>query len=181
MAEVEVEHTLAATVNAAELCTVAEPHHFVGETALLEEFERARLDAGGAGCRGRSFTLVDEAYRHPHARQFQRSRQACRPRANDQDRIRHDITQSGSRQSDFPRSTASIELPSRFEGESASRFLELCSLSFSASMLSAAPAQEIDAGLRRGDCFDSTLWAICLSLLVLLATGRLRPLRLSSA
>ena len=54
MAEVEVEHTLAATVNAAELCSVAEPDHFVGETALLEEFERARLDAGGARCRGRA-------------------------------------------------------------------------------------------------------------------------------
>ena len=46
MAEVEAEHALAATVDAAELCSVAEPDHFVSETTLLEEFERARLDAG---------------------------------------------------------------------------------------------------------------------------------------
>jgi hypothetical protein len=42
MAEVGAEHTLAATANAAETPSVAEPDHFVGD-ALLEEFEHARL------------------------------------------------------------------------------------------------------------------------------------------
>jgi hypothetical protein len=65
-----VEHTLAATVNATEWCSVAEADHFVGETALLEEFERVRLDAGGARCRGRRFTPVDEVHGNAHTRQF---------------------------------------------------------------------------------------------------------------
>jgi hypothetical protein len=73
-----------------------QPDHLLGETALLEEFERTRLDANGSRRRGRCFTLVDEAHGNAHARQFQRSREACRARANDQDRIRHDITPSGS-------------------------------------------------------------------------------------
>ena len=62
MTEVETEHALAATVDASELPFVAEPEHLVGQTALLEEFERARLDADGSRRRGRRFTLVDEAY-----------------------------------------------------------------------------------------------------------------------
>ena len=95
MAEVEAEYRLAATVNAAELCSVAEPDHFVGETTLLEKFERARLDASGARRRGRGFTLVDEAHGNAHPRQFQRSREAGRPCADDQDGIRHDIAPFG--------------------------------------------------------------------------------------
>ena len=95
MAEVEAEHALAATVDAAELCSVAEPDHFVSETTLLEEFERARLDAGGARSRGRGVTLVDQAHGHAHPRQFQRRRKAGRPRAGDQDGIRHDIPPFG--------------------------------------------------------------------------------------
>jgi len=91
MPEVETEHALAATVDAGESPFVAKPDHLLGQTALLEEFERARLDANGSRRRGWCLTLVDEAYGHSHARQFQRSREAGRPRANDQDRIRHDI------------------------------------------------------------------------------------------
>src|SRR6202011_1304015 len=114
MSEVETEHALAAAVDAGESPFVAKPEHLLGETTLLEELEGARLDTNGSRRHGRCFALVDEAYGHSHARQFQRSREACRPRANDQDRIRHDITPSGSRQSDFPRSTASIELSFAF-------------------------------------------------------------------
>ena len=88
MPEVETEHALAAAVDATESPSVAKPEHLLGQTALLEEFERARLDADGSRRRGRRFTLVDEAYAHSHARQFQRSREAGRPSANDQDRIR---------------------------------------------------------------------------------------------
>src|SRR5258705_13957130 len=95
MPEVETEHALAATVNAAESPSVAKPDHLLGETALLEEFERTRLDANGSRRRGRCFTLVDEADGHSPARQFQRSHEAGRPCTNDQDRIRHDITPSG--------------------------------------------------------------------------------------
>jgi hypothetical protein len=97
MPEVETEHTLAAAVDATESPPVAKLDHLLGQTALLEEFERARLDANGSRRRGKCFTLVDEAYGHSHARQFQRSREAGRPCANNQDRIRHDITPSGWR------------------------------------------------------------------------------------
>src|ERR671925_498920 len=96
MPEVETEHALAAAVDATESPSVAKPDHLLGQTALLEEFKRARLDADSTRCRGRRFTLVDEAHGNAHARQFQRGRKAGRPCANDQDRIRHDITPSGS-------------------------------------------------------------------------------------
>ena len=95
MPEVETEHALAVTVDASESPFVAKPDHLLGQTALLEEFERARLDANGSRRRGRCLTLVDEAHGHSHARQFQRSREAGRPCTNDQDRIRHDITPPG--------------------------------------------------------------------------------------
>jgi hypothetical protein len=96
MPKVETEHALAAAVDASESPFVAKPEHLLGQTALLEEFERARLDANGSRRRGWCLTLVNEAYGHSHARQFQRSSEACRPRANDQDRICHDIIPSGS-------------------------------------------------------------------------------------
>src|SRR5258708_5879221 len=115
MPEVETEHALAAAVDASESPSVAKPEHLLGQTALLEEFERARLDANGSRRRGRRFTLVDEAYGHSHARQFQRSCEACRARANDQDRIRHDITPSGSGRGKATfRALASVELSFAF-------------------------------------------------------------------
>src|ERR1700756_3331736 len=64
MPEVETEHALAAAVDATESPSVAKPDHLLGQTALLEEFERARLDADSTRRRGRRFTLVDEAYAH---------------------------------------------------------------------------------------------------------------------
>jgi hypothetical protein len=96
MAEVETEHALAAAVDARESPSVAKSDHLLGQTALLEQFERARLDANGARCRGRRFTLVDQAHGNTHARQFQRSREAGRPSADDQDGIRHDIAPSSA-------------------------------------------------------------------------------------
>src|SRR5260370_25983502 len=95
MPEVETEPELAAAVNATESPFVAKPDHLLGQTALLEELERTRLDADGARCRGWGLTLVDEARGNAHARQFQRSREAGRPCANDQDRIHHDIAPFG--------------------------------------------------------------------------------------
>jgi hypothetical protein len=81
--EVETKHALAAAVDACESPSVAKSDHLLGQTELFEEFERARLDTNSSRRRGGCLTLVDEAYRHSHARQFQPSREACRPRAND--------------------------------------------------------------------------------------------------
>jgi len=81
MPEVETEHALAAAVDATESPSVTKPDHLLGQTALLEEFKRTRLDADCTRCRGRPFTLVDEAHGNAHARQFQRNREASRPGA----------------------------------------------------------------------------------------------------
>lgn len=64
----------------------AELDKLVYQATHLEQFQRAGLDADGAGGRRRRVLLVDDSHRKSEARQFDRSRQARRSGADNQDR-----------------------------------------------------------------------------------------------
>src|SRR5260370_35365059 len=70
MPEVETEHALAVTVDASESPFVAKPDHLLGQTPLLEECERARLDPNGSRTRRRGLALCDALPGPHHDREF---------------------------------------------------------------------------------------------------------------
>jgi hypothetical protein len=76
---------------------VAEPDEFVGQPALRQEFEGARLDADGPRCRPWMGELVGDANRYAEPRQFQRSGEASRAGSRNHHWITHGASCCGRR------------------------------------------------------------------------------------
>ena len=92
LGEIEAKHARAATVDAASQTGIAEADHLLGQAPLLQQLQRSRLHADGAGRPKRLRQLIHDTDANAEAGQFQRRGQAGRSGTNDQDRIRHGMS-----------------------------------------------------------------------------------------